>query len=104
MNPVLRGSLIGLASGLSVAIGGAIKDAPYEGFDWLKFFRSPVIATIEGGIIGNFAPRLHPVIFYFAIIGTERATTEGYKVIRAKMPMKFQYGEWGIPNLAVKLG
>jgi hypothetical protein len=98
MNETAKGALIGLLSGLSVAIGGAIKDAPYEGFDILKFLRSPAIGTVEGGIAGKLVPRTNPIILYFTIIGTEHATTEGYKLLRAKMPMKFKYGEYGIPK------
>ena len=88
MNSTLKGALIGLASGLSVAIGGAIKDAPYEGFDWVKFARSPAIALVEGATLGHFVPQLtqgyYPIVFYFTIIGTERVTTEGYKLIEPK--------------------
>ena len=102
MNPITRGALIGLASGLTVALGGAIKDAPYEGFDLLKFFRSPAIGLVEGSVLGHYQPKLNVPVFYFAIIGTERVTTETYKLIRAKldevkyMPAKFKVGEWGI--------
>lgn len=101
MNKTLENAIIGFVSGLSVAIGGAIKDAPYEGFDLLKFIRSPVIGTIEGGIIGHFIPTINPYICYFTVIGTERITTETYKLIRAKMPMKFKYGEYGIPKTRI---
>ena len=101
MNPIIRGALIGLASGLTVALGGAIKDAPYEGFDIGKFFRSPAIGLIEGSVLGNYQPKLNAPVFYFAIIGTERITTETYKLIRAStgsyIPGKFIYGEWSIP-------
>ena len=34
----------GSAGGWFSAFGGAWKDAPIEGFDWFKFFRSPAIA------------------------------------------------------------
>src|SRR5207237_5096934 len=40
---VLRTALVGLAVGTIIAVGGAWKDAPKEGFDPLKFFRSPVM-------------------------------------------------------------
>ena len=102
MNPITRGALIGLVSGISVALGGAVKDAPYEGFDLLKFFRSPAIGLVEGAVLGKYQPKLNAPVFYFAIIGTERVTTEAYKLIRAKldavnyMPVKFKVGEWGI--------
>ena len=98
MNKTLETAVIGFVSGLSVAIGGAIKDAPLEGFDPVKFIRSPIIGTIEGGIVGYLVPTINPYVCYFAVIGTERITTEAYKLIRAQVPMKFQYGEWGIPK------
>jgi len=96
LNKTLEGILIGFASGLSVALGGAIKDAPYEGFDALKFIRSPVIGVIEGGIVVKLVPTINPYVVYFTVIGTERITTETYKLLRAKMPMKFRYGEYGV--------
>ena len=101
MKPIVRGALLGLASGLTVALGGAIKDSPYEGFDIVKFFRSPAIGLVEGAVLGNYQPKLNVPVFYFAIIGTERITTETYKLIRARldsvnyMPIKFKVGEWG---------
>lgn len=97
-NRLRNGVLIGFVSGLAVATGGAIKDAPYEGFDVVKFFRSPVIGGVEGALMNRFI-KIEPWwMLFLAVIGTERITTEGYKVIRAKMPMKFQYGEWGVPK------
>jgi hypothetical protein len=98
LNPIVEGSIVGFFSGLAVAIGGAIKDAPYEGFDMLKFFRSPTVALVEGAAQKAFIPDLNDTILFFSTIGTERLTVETYKVLRAHMPMKFHYGEWGIPK------
>lgn len=94
----LQGIIIGFISGLAVAIGGAIKDAPYEGFDPVKFIRSPAIGTVEGLIIVYVVPKINPYVLFFTVIGTERVTTETYKIIRAKIPGKFLNGEWGIPK------
>lgn len=102
---VKRDIIIGFFSGLAVAIGGAIKDAPYEGFDLLRFIRSPIIGAIEAPIIGKVAKRKVEIpILFFATIGTERLTVETYKLIRARtgqyVPGKFKHGEWGIRKTA----
>lgn len=46
--------LVGSVGGWISAFGGAWKDAPLEGFEWLKFFRSPVIASIYALLIACF--------------------------------------------------
>jgi len=96
LNPIVEGALVGFFSGLAVATGGAIKDAPYEGFDLIKFFRSPVVATVEGAIQKGLFPTLNDGILFFSTIGTERLTIESYKVLRAHMPGKFRFGEWNV--------
>ena len=68
---------IGALGGWYSAFGGAWKDAPIEGFQILKFFRSPLIA-------GSFAYLLFrlgatPVQGVFGAIGYTVATTETYK-------------------------
>ena len=50
----LRFGLIGSSIGWLVACGGAFKDAPIEGFEWLKFFRSPVVAGIWAALLSPF--------------------------------------------------
>ena len=97
-----RGAIIGFLAGLAVAIGGAIKDAPYEGFKNSTFWRSPFIGMIEGAIIGEHYPNLPEPLMFFIVIGIERLTVELYKLNRAMTtgytPGKFIYGEWGIPK------
>ena len=94
------GAAVGMIAGFAVAVGGAIKDAPYEGFDQLKFLRSPIIGIIEGHLLQTaFAPQLtvlSATILFLASVGAERITTEVYKLVRAKKPMKFTFGEWGV--------
>lgn len=84
-----------------VAVGGAIKDAPYEGFEIIKFMRSPIIGMVEAPILGKVFHEPNPVLLGLSTIATERMTTESYKLIRAKLgyykPSKFTYGEWGNP-------
>ena len=99
---MLAEAAIGAFSGLLVAIGGAIKDAPYEGFSFTKFIRSPIIGAIEAPIIGKAFKDTHPVLLGMATIATERLTVETYKLISAQagdyIPGKFIYGEWGKPK------
>ena len=51
--PLIFG-VIGSSMGWLIACGGAFKDAPIEGFEWLKFFRSPVIAGIWAALLSRF--------------------------------------------------
>jgi hypothetical protein len=68
---------IGLAIGFVAALGGAWKDAPKEGFDLLKFFRSPIIAVIYALVLSRLTP--DPLLIAAGAIGYERATAETYK-------------------------
>ena len=99
---MLKEAAIGAVSGLLVAIGGAIKDAPYEGFSFTKFIRSPIIGAIEAPITSTAFKDTHPVLLGMATIATERLTIESYKLIRAQTgdytPGKFIYGEYGKPK------
>lgn len=47
-------ALLGSIGGWLTAFGGAFKDAPIEGFEWLKFFRSPVIAGLWAVLLSRF--------------------------------------------------
>ncbi len=80
--PGTEGSLLTLAlvasmGGWYSAFGGAFKDAPIEGFETLKFFRSPVSATIYGLLVSNFTDS-YPLIALCGI-GFTVATLETYK-------------------------
>lgn len=85
-----------------MAIGGAIKDAPYEGFETSKFIRSPVIGSIVGYLIDRKYPEVPPLLLLLSSIAGERIVVETYKLVRAMrseyIPMKFIYGEWGVPK------
>ena len=74
---VARTALAGLVVGLLVALGGAWKDAPKEGFEPLKFLRSPGMAAIIALMLGRFADS-YPVVAV-AAIGFERALVETWK-------------------------
>jgi hypothetical protein len=82
-------AIAGLVVGLMIAAGGAWKDAPKEGFQLLKFFRSPAVTVA-------FALALSPLTESYlylaaAAIGYERAAVETYKTFfaREKPPGKF---------------
>jgi hypothetical protein len=69
--------LVGLATGSGTAIGGAWKDAPKEGFELLKFFRSPLLTTAFAAFLASLTTDL--VAVFFGTIGFERASIETYK-------------------------
>ncbi|MEK6281584.1 MAG: hypothetical protein AABN95_14615 [Acidobacteriota bacterium] len=100
--PELPGWAVGLLAGLSVAIGGAIKDAPYEGFQFLTFLRSPIVGAVVGWSLERQLHVADRNVLFLATIGGERIIVEGYKLLRAQKPGKFLFGEWGVPKQLVK--
>ena len=70
---VTLGSLGGWVS----AIGGSWKDAPIEGFEWFKFFRSPVVAMLYALLLSNFTRDL--IVIALAAEGFTVATLETWK-------------------------
>jgi hypothetical protein len=73
MLAVTFGSLGGWIS----AFFGAWKDAPLEGFETFKFFRSPVVAATYALILSNFTDSL--LMIALAAEGFTVATLETYK-------------------------
>jgi hypothetical protein len=70
-------ALAALAMGSVVALGGAWKDAPKEGFDTLKFFRSPGMTVVFALLLSRLTDsHLEATV---AAIGYERAAAETYK-------------------------
>jgi hypothetical protein len=69
--------LVGGLGGWTSAVGGAWKDAPKEGFQILKFFRSPALATAYAAGLSSFSTDL--VLITLAATGYTVATTETYK-------------------------
>lgn len=72
-----RAALGGMAVGVLLAIGGAWKDAPKEGFQIVKFFRSPVMTVIYACLLAQLIT--DHLLIAAAAIGYERATAETYK-------------------------
>jgi hypothetical protein len=95
---LVRNMAIGFLAGMIVAIGGAVKDAPEEGFKPSTFIRSPLIGAIECPILAALIPNAHWFLLFLSVIGIERITIEIYKLFRAKKPGKFDHGEWGTPK------
>lgn len=86
--------LVAYAAGLLVSLGGAYKDAPFEGFKWLKFQRSSVVLAVASPLF-YFANSIDsPVPIGFLIYmngGLERFLVEYYKTyIQRNMSGKFR--------------
>ena len=69
--------LVGSLGGWISALGGAWKDAPSEGFQTLKFFRSPALAALFAAGLSTLTPDL--LLITLAATGFTVATTETYK-------------------------
>jgi hypothetical protein len=69
--------LVGGIGGWVSALGGAWKDAPIEGFHWLKFWRSPLLAGSWALVVSQFTSDI--VVIAIAALGFTVATTETYK-------------------------
>lgn len=70
-------ALFASAGGWMSAVGGAWKDAPIEGFQTLKFFRSPALAALWALLLAQLNSDL--VLVTLAATGYTIATTETYK-------------------------
>jgi hypothetical protein len=73
----IAGLLAGMAGGLLVAIGGALKDSQFEGFLPLKFLRSPLVGGLTGMLVIRFSS--HWFLVALAAVGSERVVVELYK-------------------------
>jgi hypothetical protein len=73
----IRTALVGLVVGAIIAFGGAWKDAPTEGFDTLKFFRSPLLTVLFALLLSRLTDSYLQVAV--GAIGYERAAAETYK-------------------------
>ena len=68
---------LGSVGGWISAFGGAWKDAPFEGFETLKFFRSPLLAAGFAALLTRVSDR--PLVVLLAALGLTVAATETYK-------------------------
>ena len=59
--------LVAYGTGLLVALGGAYKDAPFEGFKWLKFQRSGLVLALLSPLFYLLGDPLDPLHVGFLI-------------------------------------
>jgi len=81
---------VGFLTGLFICGGGAYKDAPFEGFDPRKFFRSAIVLAAASPLIYLLGPlELGFLIYTFG--GLERLLVEYYKsYVMRSVPGKFR--------------
>ncbi len=91
--------ILGSIGGWISAFGGAWKDAPKEGFETLKFFRSPLMALGYALLLANFTESY--LFIVFGALGLTIGTIETYKTFffpskpRGKFAGKeIQFEEW----------
>ena len=81
-------------TGLLVSLGGAYKDAPFEGFKILKFQRSGLVLAICSPLFYFLNDPVHPISLGFLVYmngGLERFVVEYYKTyIQRTMSGKFR--------------
>ena len=86
--------LVAYLTGLLVALGGAYKDAPFEGFKILKFQRSAVVLAVLSPLFYVLSNPHNPIPVGFLIYmngGLERFCVEYYKTyIQRNMSGKFR--------------
>jgi len=75
--PLTAVLLVGSVGGWLSAFGGAFKDAPIEGFETLKFFRSPLVALAWAFVLAAFTVQY--LFIALAGLGYTVATIETYK-------------------------
>lgn len=85
---------VAYGTGLVVSLGGAYKDAPFEGFQWLKFQRSAVVLAVASPLFYFINVPDNPISIGFLIYmngGLERFLVEYYKTyIQRNMSGKFR--------------
>ena len=79
---------MGTLAGLLCSLGGALKDSPYEGFQPVKFFRSTIVGACAGVLSCWFTDQ--PILAFCFSGYVERVCVEGYKIVRARKPGKFE--------------
>jgi hypothetical protein len=86
-----RPILWAVLGGTGIAVGGALKDAPFEGFRPLTFLRSPIVAAALGLLVIRQTSDSYTVML--ASMGGERIAVEAWKTfIVFKHPSKFPTG------------
>jgi hypothetical protein len=87
-----KSALVGLVAGLIIATGGALKHAPDEGFQTMRFIRSPTIAIAFALGLSLLTHRY--LYLAVAAIGYERAVVETWKIFCAHVASRFRNAPW----------
>ena len=87
-----KSAFAGLVAGLIVATGGAWRDAPAEGFQTMRFIRSPSM-TIPLALLLSLLTQSY-LCLAIAAIGYERAAVETWKVFCAHVASRLRTGPW----------
>ena len=101
MTPLVAAAT-GLAAGIHCATWGMFKDAPFEGFTWRTYVRSPIVATLIALALTRMPVLDFPggaagiVVLWGVTYGFERAFVEIYKTFlrdqdqsKYTIPMQF---------------
>lgn len=88
---MISNAVAGLVAGTLCALGGALKDAPWEGFKPWTFLRSPLIGLAWGIVSVLVTGQWIPALVFAGYL--ERVTVEGYKILRQVKPGKFEQPE-----------
>ena len=101
-NGLVAALVVGSIGGWISAFGGAWKDAPKEGFETLKFFRSPGIALAYAFMLANFTDNY--LYICFGALGFTIGTIETYKTFffPSKPRGKFAGKEIQFPEMLEK--
>jgi hypothetical protein len=101
MNDLLLGAVVGALAGTHIATWGMYKDAPHEGFTWLRYGRGILLGTLIGAavaaVIGIDLTQVAALIVFFGVVYIlERAVEEFYKTFlreedqtKYTIPMQF---------------
>jgi len=79
----------GLIAGLLCALGGALKDAPHEGFKPWTFTRSIWVGVLTGALSRTVTDNFYLAFVFSGYV--ERCAVEGWKIVRHRKPGKFDY-------------
>jgi hypothetical protein len=100
-------ALTGLAMGLHCATWGVFKDAPYEGFSWWTYVRSPILGVVIAVSLAlfsgfDFTGAAGVSVLFGITYGLERAISETYKTFfreqdQSKYTIPMQLAVFGRP-------
>lgn len=105
--PLVLSVIIGLFAGLHSSTWGMYKDAPHEGFTWIKYFRSTLIAALIAApiyAVTAYDPATAggAMLLFGLVYAIERAIAETYKTFfreqdQSKYTIPMQLAVFGRP-------